>query len=528
MAVALVGGCHWDLNDPGTDPKPAQFYFPTGIAMDPGRRYLYVANANADLRYGGGTVQIVDALRFECTVARARQTLIGDPRPMPAVCGAAETWDPIVTGARCQPDPLDPSIVDCDETAFFLLRSTVRVGNFAGEIRVLETGKPADRTRRLFVAVRGDPSITFIDVKLPDDPTTGDQPGQVLDCYDDPSSIAARAGTDPINGGIKTPIACDTDHLIQQYECKDLPTCLPGMDNMGGTQLSIEPFGLQLDPTNDRLLVAHQALGQVSVIDHIDGTPELVSTSQPFFTPDATGRHGGFALAARDPQSPSALWYLTSNIDPQIATFRVAQAEVVVVQPQTTFGLATFNAGNDLRDIQFDPTGDRAFITVNNPPSLINLDTRILDMDAGLPANIVTDVVDVCQTPSHMGIRRTFVPGAPGAPTQRKTKIVVVCFLSNQIMIVDPDRPGVDDTVYTGLGGPDQIAFNFPNDSDDPSVDPNADLDPALAGQPLLPKHAYVTNFTESTVALLDLDPGSPTENRVIARMGFPPTGFNP
>ncbi|MGH8324279.1 MAG: hypothetical protein ACRETD_10855, partial [Steroidobacteraceae bacterium] len=138
--VALVGGCHWALNDPGTDPKAAQLYFPAGIAMDPGGRFAYVSNGNADLRFGGGTVMIVDMLSFECTVARWREVHPGTneaPQAPPTACReSAESYDLRAQAARCQRDPDDSSSVDCDETQFILQNSTVRIGNFAGTIRV--------------------------------------------------------------------------------------------------------------------------------------------------------------------------------------------------------------------------------------------------------------------------------------------------------------------------------------------------------------------------------------------------------
>jgi hypothetical protein len=37
-----------------------------------------------------------------------------------------------------------------------------------------------------------------------------------------------------------------------------------------------------------------------------------------------------------------------------------------------------------------------------------------------------------------------------------------------------------------------------------------------------------VTNYSESTVAVVDLEPGSPYENRVLAKLGHPTDGFNP
>jgi hypothetical protein len=514
--VALVGGCHWNLNDPGTDPIPSQLYFPSGLAMDPDGRYAYIANGNADLKYGGGTVMVADVLLFECTIARFRQLNPSGPLdvapPMPASCGDPANYDALITAGRCRPDPLDPTIVDCDETAFVLPNSTVRIGNFAGAIRIHRI----DQThRRLFVAVRGDPSITEIDVDLGADLT---KPG-VLNCFNDVSSLTTRSGYDPVKNVTTAPPPCDATFLVQQYTCQNKPTCLPGKDNMGLTQLATEPFGMELDEANSRLLISHLATGQVSLID-VDkpASLALLSTSDPFFPPDTLGRHGGFSLAQQNPGNRSSLWYLTSSVSPQIASFRVGESNVII--PAFAFGISTsFAQGTDVRDIHFEPGGQRVFVTENNPPTVLTIDTSPRSDGAGsTPNNVVRDITNVCQTPSHMGVRRIFRPGAPGTPTQVSTRLVVVCFLSSQVMIVDPDRPGVLDTIFSGFGGPNDVAFNFLDDG----------ATPAPEALPARPRRAFVSNFTESTVSLVDLEPGSPSENRVIARLGFPPDGFQP
>src|SRR5437867_2713248 len=81
FTMAALAGCHIDLNDPGTDPPLTQLYFPVGLAYDTVARadghldrYLYVSNGNADLRFGGGLVQLVDVRRFECAVYRYCQS----------------------------------------------------------------------------------------------------------------------------------------------------------------------------------------------------------------------------------------------------------------------------------------------------------------------------------------------------------------------------------------------------------------------------------------------------------------------
>src|SRR5262249_35719886 len=121
----------------------------------------------------------------------------------------------------------------------------------------------------------------------------------------------------------------------------------------------------------------------------------------------------------------------------------------------------------------------------------------------------LTDIVDVCQTPSHMGVRRGNVQGAPGTPDHVQTNLYVVCFLSSQVMVVDPDAPLVQDTILMGRG-PDEITFNFGDDGD-------PDAPPAPPA-----RRAWVTHYSEMTIGEIDLDPGSPTQNRLVARIGKP------
>src|SRR5690348_511945 len=97
FALALCAGCHVTLNDPGSEPPPGTFYFPSGLTLDPDGTHLYVSNANSDLRYGGGTVQVVDLKRFDCAVRRFQDPGFTDP----ACPNAADD------ATVCQADPLD-------------------------------------------------------------------------------------------------------------------------------------------------------------------------------------------------------------------------------------------------------------------------------------------------------------------------------------------------------------------------------------------------------------------------------------
>ena len=432
--AALVTGCHWDLHDKGTEPQTAQFYFPSGIVMDPDGRHAYIANGNADLKYGGGTVMMVDMLAFECTVARFPARWNADhpdatQLPVPPLPAAlrrrAEQWD--VVSHRPRAASSTRSIRRSSTATRAPSSCRTRRSRLATSLVPSACAAPSDTERKLFVAVRGDPSITEINVELPGGgnpraPAALEDPG-VLQCGLDAQALARRSQYNPATKTTSAPAGCDaTAALIQEYTCQQQPNCLVSTQDNGKTQLPTEPFGMQIDPVNHRLLVSHLATGQISVIDtNAESVASaLLSESVPFFPPDATGRHGAFALAAQHLGDPSSNWYVTSNVNPQIATFRIGEANII--SPQTQFAIsASFAQGGDVRDIIFDSDGNRAFISENNPPTLLVLDTRPNGTN-GLPNNVISDIVDVCQTPSHMGLRKLAVAGAPGAPTQLKNK----------------------------------------------------------------------------------------------------------
>ena len=103
-----------------------------------------------------------DLERFECAYDLARGV---SPQPS---CAAFPTESDVQVQrennfptAGCVHDPLDPQVIDCLEAPFALSNSTVRVGNFAGTMRLRKTG---DTTSTLYLSVRGDPSVTWIDV----------------------------------------------------------------------------------------------------------------------------------------------------------------------------------------------------------------------------------------------------------------------------------------------------------------------------------------------------------------------------
>jgi hypothetical protein len=560
QSPGIGGPCGTGRFATGGEPCRQQFYFPSGLAVDPDGDLLYVTNSNADLRYSGGSISAVDVAFFDCALSFA---CAGYPATLDAIpaddflhrcgeslddfrarCGgyadalvaSVKHYD-ATQGTGCRADLLDPRVLECDEEPFIV--DAGRIGNFAGSIRVqsITTATcPAagSNRRRVWVPVRGDPSITFAYV---DKPCPAPQvSGALIHCPD-------ASGKD-ISGDRQAgiPIDCTNQRItVHDFQNPAAPGSQCSVDNSQCVQIPAEPFGMSLDEgllpdghtKYERLVVSHLAGGEVTVIDAANPNPISTPDDPPkqavvldsrggFFPLDPSGRAGAFSVAPRpsrpgDPLESLKYWYLTSKLNATVALFRIA--EVGLILPAGSFSVRTgpggntggpFSVGSDERDFVFDPCtpdspGCRGFFLDNFPPSLFTVDTRIdpTGQPAGVPRNEVVDIVDVCQTPSHLALRQFVTPGPEGNAPQ--TRVYVVCFGSSQIAVVDPDLGQVTDTILLGRG-PNDIAFNF---------------GPGIREPPGHRYRAYVTEYVDMNVAVVDLVPGSPTENRVIGRIGL-------
>ena len=74
--------------------------------------------------------------------------------------------------------------------------------------------------------------------------------------------------------------------------------------------------------------------------------------------------------------------------------------------------------------------------------------------------------------------------------------VYVVCFGSSQIYVIDPQLAKVIDQIQTGKG-PNVLEF---------------DLEHQLA---------FVANFLENTIGVIDLNPSHPSFNRMVLRIGI-------
>jgi len=197
----------------------------------------------------------------------------------------------------CRHNRLKPQVVECEDTFFIDEDSAVFLGNFGTSLRSWVADPTSTDTRRLnaklMVAVRGDPSITLIDV-------AGDPDG--------PPELDCGQGED---SGQYDPRRCAGDKLLRFVR-----------NEPDGTALGAEPANILATDGDPKILVTHATRPQITLIDLEgqysleggtdtckgaspqvckDGIPAIVHTPTIF---DLNGQLGGGWGLARRPCFP--------------------------------------------------------------------------------------------------------------------------------------------------------------------------------------------------------------------------------
>jgi hypothetical protein len=426
LAAVFLAGCPATSEE--VRPPSDQFYFPTGMDISPDQELLFVANANSDLRYDGGTVLPVSLDRVD------------------AIANEWLTTGQVPAGRDCKVDLMVPYTLECGAREAILVDRGVRIGNFATtlQIQALEDGEML----RIFTAVRGDPSLTWSD-------WTGDD----MDC----------------GGGGEFP-ECDDEHRLTQLRDDEELIGLPD-----------EPFGLFVDSVNGYALVTHLTSGSVSLASAppSGAKPILSDALGNLFAPDpTTGLRGAVGAAGRLPGTPGDRIYVTSRSEARVQVLTVVRSAgwPVLVSAEYFFINRVVPSTNG-RDIAFSPDGNTAYIINRSPPMLQIIDTSLNEQ--GVPRNDLRAAVEICPEASNLTV----------ADAGRGERVYVACFRNSQVWAVNPAGAVVDAIVDVGRG-------------------PHA-----LVASPDRAK-LYVTNHLEDTVSVIDLAPGSTTENRVVLRLG--------
>jgi len=425
LALATLAGCPATSDE--VRPPDDQFFFPTGMAIDVDQGSLFVTSANSDLRYDSGTVTVIDLDRVE------------------TITDAWLSSGELPADADCEVDNTIATTLVCNEAEAIVADSSVRTGNFATEIGVQALD---DGTARIFAAVRGDPSLTWIDF----DPAT-----RTLEC-----------------GGSGAMPRCDQDHRLNR---------LRNDESIGN--LPAEPFGIYVDSADGFVVLTHLTQGAVSLTDApTDGRPPIVSDALGFvFSQNPiTGARSALGAAAR---TPGGRVYVTSSSEERVQIFTVARTgnSLPALVPSDHFFLRDVLPSDNGRGIRFGNDGDTAYILNRSPATLQVLDTSL--SPTGQPRNALAQAVEICANASNLTV------GDLGAGD----RVYVTCFREGQVWVLDPVGGGVDAIIDVGRG-PQAIAISEDKEK------------------------LYVTNFLEDTVSVIDLEVASPTENRVVLKLG--------
>jgi len=503
LTAAAAAGC--GIGQSGISPPLDRVFFPAGIAIDPTGQWLYVVNSNSDLRYNAGTVVAVDLAAAGVDRAKA---------PTFPLC-PRNRYSP---GANdpprlCCRDLIDDKVLNCNDRGYVDPEATVQIGSFGGQVALQPFQRGGEMVRRLFVAVRAEPSLTFIDVTVRDGRVTlrctggrTDQgkPGAGSPCTDD-WRIKTGVGTGGTGPGNST---------------GDVGSGAAGSSNpVGEIAFQEEPHVLALDQALGILYVGHLSgverntivVRGASVID-VCG-PETTDPKLASILRSAMPRSlslGVNALAIPTPGVRDAPIFAAGEDTAEIGELRLRDPETGICDPSTAgaarrdltlvpgrrFLSAAFGTRSaKLAGLLFSPDGSRAYVLHRqstsrngelNPPALAIVD-RTPD-GRGEPKNTPIGVVDVCYGPTRIAAH----------DSGRGQRLFVNCFEGGQIFVIDPGLMAVEAVIEVGAG-PAELVFS-PTDR----------------------TVAYVAGFADNNLSVLDLVPGSATEYRVVQRLGFP------
>jgi DNA-binding beta-propeller fold protein YncE len=353
LGFGLIAGCTASAAD--VAPPKDQLFFPTGMAVAPDDSVLFVANADSELRYDSGSVNVFDLALVDSTAA---------------AWVASKT---IPDG--CNQDPDHTETLACDEAQFMKVPAGVRIGNFATDMAVQDRG---GGQLRLIVPTRGDPSITWIDYD-----------GNALDC-----------GSGEGFG------LCDDDHrLTTIHNDPDVGTLPP------------EPFGAFADSAGDFAVVTHLTSGAVTLIDSPkSGKATIADVSVSLFEPDPlTGLRGSSGVAGRTPHALGDIVYVGSRAEnriQQITVGRPVNDAPPYILPGNFFfidsvGLTAGQSANT-RGMGFSDDGNRLYLVNRLPPTIQIYDTSF--GTEGFPNDTLLAATDICRDASTL----TVLPTADG------------------------------------------------------------------------------------------------------------------
>ncbi len=473
LAAALVGACGGDGAGGGNAPPSDGFNFPVGLAVSPGGQALYVANADFDLQYNAGTVMALDlkAIRAAATASAASS------------CALSSVPQGQTLGASCAP---------AVSLAGFL-RSSVQVGAFAADLQVSNVGfvSTGASMRRLYVPVRGTTSLSWMDVG---DDSAGGDPFK-LDC-----------------GGAR----CDAAHNAGNRADE------PG--NTRGLTLPGEPTVMAQSADGRMLVVGHVGDDKASLMS--TGVASGVAPSLQFILSGLKSSVGGVAMLPPSAAAPGQDMLTTARSGAVVNKLRyVADDASALPRPYLalarSYNVAGTASGNDSRGIVVDASGREACVKAGGGARCAELAMPVFVANRS-PAALLygqlsptrggagDELTFAGSIPLPVGPSRVYLAPVIDEQGKARRRLFVASFDSATLVVINPETLATEGTVHTGRG-PYAAAFE--------------PFDPQFTSGQMAPagyRFAYVGNFTQSFVQVIDLDRRAPTYLRVVYTLGVP------
>lgn len=547
LAVAATVSLSCYSQGDGADPPLDRFYFPVGLQVSHGGSVLYVANADFDLQFNGGTLQSYDLTlvrRHALDVIEnpARTDLPWVRTPAGGCPGNAPASQP--NGSR---EPLGEACAPPVRSEFYQRDSAI-IGAFATDMLLSgaptaapSSGAGALRTYdRLFLPVRGNATLTWANVArdsadtvAPDTRDPAAYPPFLVQC-----------------GQTATSRRCDARHEIGEDP-----------DELGNTRkitMPGEPFGIALSQDSRSILVTHQGDTKTSLLASglgpndtdvaTGGSAEVVPSLQ--FVLDGVAA-GGMGLTAipHDPDAfvggvvPFPAFLQTSRANAAVELLRQYPDEGSLRRPflarEGAFPLTVSPSGVDSRGIAIDTSPAlgckaraseaerlacarrpaRVFIANRSPASVLVGELGGTNVATG---DYDPDVLTVSRAePLSAGPSRVYLAPIVDVDGAYALRLFVVCFDAAQIFVFDPESMRLENVIRVAPG-PFAMAFD-PFDMAAVARHDQVPADPRIGRNLTRYRFAYVASFTQSYVQLLDLDRRLPnTFERVVFTLGEP------
>ncbi|MEA2697906.1 MAG: hypothetical protein QOI66_2177 [Myxococcales bacterium] len=468
VVLAAIGLSACALNQEGVPPPKNDIFYPGGALVDETGKWLFVTNSNSDLRYNDGTMVAVNLEAAETDRA-------GTWSACPKVGWIPPSSQSPQDANHCCWDVLDRLALNCDSRTYVDVASTLRIGSFAGtttrQIFCGANREPCPK-KRLFVSVRGNSSITWIDADVNAD--------RKLTCAGSGSAVDE----------------CGTDHRITQRPIDPGSNPAATIVDAAKVILPEEPYALATFDERNWLLVGHLRGGAVSLID-IDQSrgqpPSLIGWYGAIVPVDTNGQRGITSLTRL---STTGSFYAGSRYLPRAVGLQMTgqgdNSGAATLDNIAVIGngqqYVSNLPGSETRGIQFIaplpddpfPESGLAFVLQRVPPALLGFQV------ANQPP---VDVLETCNSPTFLDRHGTGI----------NLRLYVTCFEDGQVYVFDPRLPRLVDVIEVGRG-PAGLVFSPGDDS----------------------TTMFVVGFGANNISVVDIKPGSTTENHVIQRIGFP------